>query len=306
MTIAFVQTNKAFLPAITGYSNFFSKYNIRCEVVTKDDLRLTHCQVEWFFMGLDLTKPREGICKIHEYISPSVPPMGRWKDFYKRIFNAQPDLRIFKNKAVKDRFNFKDHTPFCYQDIGIPEEWLNNDADPQKEFDFIYVGDLSARRRPEVLIDCFTRPPMQQYTLLLLGSQYEWLQEKYKDHPNVLFKGPVAKEQVKEHIQKAKFGINYIPDVAPFNELTSTKLLEYVACGLPVVTTDYAWIRQFQQQYGGNYFYLQPDFGNFTWEQVINFEYTPPDLTEWTWEKQIRKSGVLEFLQAKFPECNFK
>ena len=102
------------------------------------------------------------------------------------------------------------------------------------------------------------------------------------------------------YIVKARYGINYVIDAEPFNQQASVRMLEYAALNLPIVTTRYAWIEQFQQQYGGNFFYLAPDLSNFTWEAVFNFGYVTPNLQQWGWEQQIRRSGVLEFLESKF------
>lgn len=304
MIFAFIHENKAFLPALEGYANFFSRYNIQCEVVTKKKAASFEKQVEWFFMGTDRSKKKEGVCKIHEYISPSVPPFRKVKDMYKTFFNSWPDFRIYKNEYVKNSFDFKDNIPFCYQDIGINPA-SHNIYNEEKEFDFIYIGDLSEKRKPELFIDRFTQKMTQAHTLLLVGKNYDWLKKKYHAHTNILFRGPVPREEVITYISKSRFGINYIPDIEPFNRLTSTKLLEYAACGIPIISTDYTWVKQFQHQYGGNYFFILPDFSNFTWENIIGFKYSMPELGEWSWEKQLRKSGILQFLQMKFPGLVF-
>lgn len=306
MTIAFVHHNKAFLPALYNYPLFFSRYNVKCQVVTKQELRMIDRQIEWFFMGTDLSERSANICKIHEYISPSTPPFRLIKDLYKKKFNTRPDIRIFKNEYVKNRFNFFDNTPSFYQDIGIPTDWITGaSGGEKKEYDFIYVGELSKKREPEHLIDLFLRPDMLNHTLLLLSKDYSYLQSKYSNHTNIIFKGPVDKAKVKSYLQKSRFGINYIPDREPFNELTSTKFLEYAAAKIPIITTNYKWVRDFEKKYGGRYFYLNDDFSNFSWEAVNEFKYSFPDLTEWTWESQIRKSGVLNFLSSRFPDINW-
>jgi glycosyltransferase involved in cell wall biosynthesis len=257
-------------------------------------------------MGTDASKTSKDIFKIHEYISSSTPPFRPIKDLLKKQINTRPHLRIFKNKYVEERFNFNDQVPFCYQDIGISQEWLTDQLPgTEKEFDFIYVGDLSKKRRPEILIEWFASSPLRSHTLLLLSKDYASLEAKYKNYKNIIFKGPVEKKQVKEYIQKSRFGLNYIPDIEPFNELTSTKLLEYAALKTPIITTDYKWVREFEKKHGGRFFYMENDLTNFTWENINGFEYSFPDLTEWSWESQIRKSGVLEFLSSRFPHVSW-
>jgi glycosyltransferase involved in cell wall biosynthesis len=306
MVIAFVHNNKAFLPEIEAYVNFFSAYNIQCEVVNKDEIGLVHRNVEWRLMGADLSKPREGIFKIHEYCSSSTPPWVKWKNWSKSFINTQPDFRIFLNPYVKKSFSFHDRIPFGYRDMGLPKEWLAPvQPTVEKEYDFIYVGNLSAFRKPELLLDCFVNGHLRERSILLAGSNYESLRARYQENKNISFVGPVPHSLIYDMMLKARYGINFIVDQEPLNRQTSTKLLEYASIDLPVISTRYQWVEEFQQQYGGNFFYLSPELSNFTWENIVSFNYSSPDLTEWTWERQIRKCGVLRFLERKFPELKF-
>jgi glycosyltransferase involved in cell wall biosynthesis len=306
MTIAFVHNDKAFLPELDAYSRFFSGYHITCELVNKNDLGLLHRHVEWWIMGADLTKPKEGIYKIHEYCSSSVPPWRWWKNWWKSFFSAQPDFRLFLNEYVRKAFNLHDHIPFGYREMGIPEQWLQ--ADPflhEREYDFVYTGDISPVRQPEGLLNCFSTGAMKDKTLLVISKDYESLQAAYDKYENIVFMGPLPYNSMDTYILKARFGINYVVDKEPFNQQSSVRFLEYAALGLPIITTQYSWVEGFQQQYGGNFFYLDPHFTNFTWDQVNNFSYTKPNVESFTWEQQIRRSGVLAFLESRFPELKF-
>lgn len=305
MRIAFVHSNKAFLPSLHAYTRFFEKHNIEFEITTKDLLETVKRDVDWHFMGYDFGRPDEKIIRIHDYCSTSTAPMRKLKDFAKSYFNSQPDLRIFQNEFVKSSYRFHDHVPSCFRDVGVEKDWLGtNGTAVEKEFDFIYSGDLSESRQPEKLIDAFTKNELKGKTLLLLSRNYEILQQKYAANQNIIFKGPVAKEEVHQYIRKSRFGINYIPAVKPYTELSSTKLLEYLACGIPVVTTDYSWIRNFETTHGGSYYYLDRNLSNLQWEKISAFTYAAPDLKDWTWDEQIRRSGICEFLNANFPEIN--
>jgi glycosyltransferase involved in cell wall biosynthesis len=229
-----------------------------------------------------------------------------WKNKSKSFFNTQPDFRLFLNEYVRKAFSFYDNIPYGYRDMGIPAEWLQPEMNhPEKEYDFIYTGDCSPFRELERLLNCFSTGALQQHSLLIVGKDYEPLQEVYRQHSNIMFTGPVPYNDIPTWLRKARYGINFIADKEPINRQTSTKLLDYAACGLPVITTRYQWMEQFHQRQGGNYFYLSPDLSNFNWEAIKQFDYASPDLAEWTWDKQIRKSGVLEFLKARFPEIGF-
>lgn len=306
MTIAFVHNNKALLPELYAYSDFFRRYNIKCEVVTKNELQGVTRQVEWFFMGFDTSKRTNGIVKIHEYASASIPPARHLKDRVKRYINTQPDFRLFLNEYVRSQLQFNDNCPWGYRDMGLHPSWLTPPAEPvKKEYDFVYIGSVDKGRQLELLFNCFAHGTLKEHSLLVLSRAYADVSAAYSAASNITFKGPITYHEIYAHIQQARYGINYMPNFVPYNQQTSAKFLDYTACKMPVITTNYAWVRSFQQQYGGNYFYLQPDLKNFTWEDVSSFNYEQPDLSSWTWEKQIRGSGVLSFLESKFPDIKF-
>jgi hypothetical protein len=245
MTIAFVHPHKAFLPEIEAYTRFFAGYGITCMTTTPDQLTGMKRDVEWFFMGTNFSKRHPGIYRVHEYASPSVPPIPQTKNWLKKAFSAKPDLRVFQNNWVRKTMGFHDDVPFCLRDMGIPEAWLDQPA-TTPDFDFIYVGDLSPQRKPQLLLDAFTKGDLQQHSLLVLSKNYTTLQQQYSHQTNILFKGPVPTEDVPGYILSARFAINYVPNAEPFNQLTSTKLLEYAACRQRIITTDYPWMRNFQ------------------------------------------------------------
>lgn len=303
MSIALIHYNKAFLSEIHGYSHFFSRLGIPCEAVTPKELPLLNRKVDWYFMGVDRSAPIHGIFRIHDYLSPSTPPARRIKDWGKRWLNARPDLRIFKNQYTRQRFGFTDPTPELFIEMGIADEWFQTTPQmPDKSFDFIYIGELSAARQTNILLDRFTQGDLRERTLLLLSRDYAPLQQQYAAFPNIIFKGPVDKSAVKDHILRSRYAINYIPDREPFNHLPATKFLEYAACGVPILSTAYPWVKQFNQQYGGNYLYLSPSLHDLTWERVTSFPYLTPEMTGWSWAHQLRRSGVLEYLRPLYPE----
>lgn len=305
MTIALIHPHNAFMPVIEFYTQFFGKYGIACEVVHASALKGLDRQVDWHFMGFDRSPAQAGIFKIHEYLSPSTPPFRSLKDTIKRMLHAPPHLRIYINDYVRQCFGFGDTVPFCLKNMGIPSEMLSNAGSAlPKEFDFIYIGDLSSQRKPDGLLQAFTQPGLRDKTLLLLSRDYGRLQQQYSAFSNIIFKGPVTQPEVKEYILRSRFGLNYIPDIEPFNQLPSTKFLEYAACGIPVVSTNYSWVRDFMKDHGGQ-FLLLPGMSDLSWEAVSHFQYSSPDMRGWAWEQQLRSSGVLAALQMRFPEVSF-
>ena len=297
MLIAFVHNNKSFLPAMQGYIDFFKNYNVRTSVCTATELHNLRPDVEWHFMGFDRT-PKHGQLKIHDYSSASVPPFASLKNKLKKQLNINPDYRLFQNEFVCNSFGFTDSIPFGFRDVGIhPSNFV--DSPVEKKHDFIYVGEMKSRKL-DPLIQCFSTGALTARSILFLTKNYGQLAKSLKKYPNIHFAGPVAASEVRNYIRASQFGINYVLNVHPFNQQTSTKLLEYAANKTPIVTTDYPWIKEFQSKYGGKYFFLNHDLSNFSWDALQAVEFAFPDLAEWTWEHQIRKSGVLQFLSAKF------
>ena len=297
MTIAFIHPHKAFLPEIDAYIDFFSKYQINCVSARPEDIGKIDAQVHWHFMGMDRSEKQKGILKIHEYASASLPPFRKQKDFLKKHFCTKPDFRLFLNEYVQEQLGFHDKIPFGFRDMGI---------DPVEQrvqepvYDFIYCGSVSKDMHFDKLLSFFIQSAFKKKTLLVLTKEYESFAEKYKACPNIIFKGPVPQKEVAGHIRSARFAINYKPDLEPHSHQTSTKLLEYAACKVPIITSDFYWMREFEKKFGGSYFYLQKDFSNFSWEEISNHTYSFPDLQNWSWERQIRNSGVLDLLKSKF------
>lgn len=302
MRIAFVQTGQSFMPEVNAYIDYFSSKNVDCIVIPPGKLNNLKTDVEWFFMGVDYSPARKNVLRIHEYTSASTPPAAGLKDFVKRLTVTAPDYRVFLNDFVRKRLGFSDSVAFGFRDMGVPNSWLTSfQPMPVKEYDFIYIGDTSAQRKIDRLLRPFTKGDLQSKKIAIIGHRYEKLKQQFESYSNIFFNGPLTHEEVRQHILRSKYALNFIPDIAPFNQQTSTKFLEYAVNKTPVITSAYHWIRKFQRNYGGNYYYLNSDLSNLNWDAISNFEYSFPDMKEWTWEDQINRSGVIKFLQSKFP-----
>jgi hypothetical protein len=102
----------------------------------------------------------------------------------------------------------------------------------------------------------------------------------------------VSHADVPTQLRRARFGLNLVSNIAPYNQQTSTKLLEYCAVGLPVVSNDYPWVRYFASRHQGNFHLLSdnpstwaPSFG----EALEAYPYQVPDLHDMQWPKLLAK-----------------
>jgi glycosyltransferase involved in cell wall biosynthesis len=299
MTIAFIHAHKSFLPGLGAYLRFFAARGIKTEVCFPHQAKLIQADLEWHFMGSQIRKNPQALT-IHEYGSASTPPLRRVKDRLKKLINCRPDFRIFDSAYAQQQFGFSDQVPSAIRQSGLFADALSTAFEAmEKKYDFIYVGTVAPERRMSALFTLFRSGRLRNQSLLILSQNYAYWQAKCRDSANIHFQGPVPWDQVYSYVRKARYAINFVPDIPPFSHQPSSKFLDYVACRVPVITTDYAWVREFQGSYGGRFYYLTPDLRNWDWESVLRYDFAFPDLKEWTWENQITRSGILEFLRSK-------
>jgi glycosyltransferase involved in cell wall biosynthesis len=295
MKIAFIHNHQAFLPELTAYQRFFQLRNIQTCIAKPGEEEISGADVLWYFMGFH-TKSNRSKLIIHEYASASVPPYRKIKDFLKKKLLPRPHFRLFLNEYVRLQINIHDEVPFGYRDMGISNEFFQPRQNSKKEFDFIYAGNLSSGRKLAELLTVFDQGALKNQSIILLGKDVDGLSKTFDHCKNIFFRNAVPWEEVPGWLEKANFAVNYIPDEEPFNAQTPTKFLEYAAMQMPIISTNYFWISEFQERYGGNYFLLKQDLSNMTWERINGFRFEFPNLESWRWEERIKDSGVLEFL----------
>ena len=93
----------------------------------------------------------------------------------------------------------------------------------------------------------------------------------------------------------AKFGLNFTPDTFPFNIQDSTKVIEYCALGLGVVTNRYEWVDEFEER-------IEAKFLSFeavdSCESVLSFNFEQGDIEKYSWENVISKSNLMSFIEG--------
>jgi glycosyltransferase involved in cell wall biosynthesis len=297
MKIAFIHNHKAFLPELAAYHSFFQKQNIQTCVAKYGEEELSGANVFWYIMGFYPKSKHKKKLIIHEYASASVPPYRKLKDYIKRRLSPRPHFRLYLNEYVREQINIHDEIPFGYRDMGISEEFFHPRPDTPKEYDFIYSGNLSPQRKLGDLLKHFDQGILVSHSILMLGNDTGGLAQTYGHCKNIYFRAAVPWQEVPDWIARARYAVNYIPDEEPFNAQTPTKFLEYAAMKMPVISTNYFWISEFQERYGGNYFLLKEDFSNMTWDRIRGFPFEYPKMENWRWEEKIRDSGILEFLK---------
>ena len=294
MKILFVRTGKAFLPEIDAYVKYFNKlegFEAYDSQLLDENYSIDDFDVIWEFKGFGGVRDVNKVI-VHDYASLSTGSFPKVKNNLKKWLNPKPNLRVFLNQAVRQGFNFNDDIEFCYRDMGIDERFLSVKSE-EKEYDFVYVGSICKGRGMDRFLAEFTRKP--QGKLCLIGNVEDDIYNEYKHNKDLVFTGSVPYGEVPIIASKAVYGINYIPDKYPFNIQTSTKLLEYLALGLKVITTDYQWVRDFEKRHGCSFYKLNLKQDGFNRDYIKSYDYKSNFAAEnHLWDVVLENSGLKE------------
>jgi hypothetical protein len=198
----------------------------------------------------------------------------------------RPDYRIYQNGWVRERMGFADRVPHALRDMGVAEHFFDAPSLTQApEFDLVYLGEMS---RLLAFIPVLQAIHTAGRSLLLVGE----VPAKLHAHlpANVTCTGRVDHTQVPRPLRHARFGLNLVPNVTPFHQQTSTKVLEYCAVGLRVVSNAYPWVRYFMAQHKANFYLLNddaPSLATSFGEALDAYPYQVPNLRALAWPKVL-------------------
>lgn len=285
--ILMLSSGKAILPEINAYKKYITGYQIvdsrELDIIDFNDFDLI-----WKFMGVDFTRKKD-LPVIHEYASLSTGKFPKLKNEIKRVFNIKPTLRIFLNKNVKNGFGFNDKIPYIYRDMGIDECFFIKTE--KKNYGFVYVGSMSNDRGLVNILEKFTQD-LKNSSLLMIGEPDKSLYESYKKFSNIVFTGKLKYQDVPQIASQAEYAINYIPDKYPYNLQTSTKLLEYVAMDLKIITTDYFWVNEFEKERKMKFYRISNDLRELDEKNLRNFNFKNTNIKDRLWKNIIDESKV--------------
>ena len=245
--------------------------------------------VVWWFCGrvpMREAHRLRGAFQIHEYASASIPPYAWVKDQVKHWTQPLPGYRIFQNGWVRERMAFADGVPHSLRDMGVAEHFFDAPSHtPAPEFDLVYLGEMS---RLLAFIPVLQAIHAAGRSLLLVGEVPAELQMHLP--PNVTCTGRLGHAQVPHHLRRARFGLNLLPNAIPFQQQTSTKVLEYCVAGLRVVSNAYPWVRYFMAQHKANFYLINDDVASLATsfgEALDAYPYEVPDVRALAWPKVL-------------------
>jgi glycosyltransferase involved in cell wall biosynthesis len=297
LKIVFLHSGRSYCPEITAYTDFFEKKGFSISVATDEtSLDVNAADLIWCMMGYYRKLPDRLVG--HEYASLSVPPLSRLKDLVKRQTLPRPNFRVFLNQFVHRGLAFNDQVPFVYRDMGVPDIFFSAATKIRSssfDFDYVYVGSISRSRGIDLLLNMFVNSGRK---ILMIGEPEQSIRKNFVHHKNIVFTGRLKGEQIPGLALRSRFALNYIPNRPPFNLQTSTKVLEYFALGLPVVSTDYEWIRMFVAQKNAGVFFISDNSSCLPFDEIERFDFKVPDVTDLSWNNVIEKSGVLRLVET--------
>lgn len=298
--IIFVRRPNVYLPEISAYIDYFNNvldgWQAYDSIDIEEGYEVRDYDVVWRFMGLDLSGKGNAI--VHEYNSLSTGSFAYLKNNVKRFCNAKPNARVFLNRAVRKHFSFDDDVAYAMRDMGIDRQFFVSGSKRKHEYDFVYAGSLTDRGDVVMQALQHFKTRLANARLLVIGEVPDLIQAEFGHLDNVIFTGRVPYSDVPKLASQSRYGLNLMPDIYPLNVQTATKVIEYCALGLKVVSTDYKWARRFERIRNARFFFLENDLSNFTMENIENFEFLTPPVRDLEWRSLIRSSGVFTLLDG--------
>lgn len=299
--ILFLRRENVYLPEINAYMAYlrqrmplFEAYDLTDSPETKKNYSESDFDVIWKFMGFDRQIHPDRFV-VHEYGSLSVGHLPRVKNFIKRVINSKPSMRVFLNEAVRQEMGFKDNTDYRLRDMGVSSHFFRGFPNPNPEFDCVYSGSLNRGKIIFSMLEHF-KTTMKGSKLLVVGAVPDDIHEMFGNASNIHFTGRLKYGDVPGAITQAKYGLNVMPDIYPFNIQTSTKVLEYCAAHMPVISTSYKWVREFEKDTKGKFFYIENSFSNLNIGNIEKYPFVVPSMADYEWDKIIEKSKLFDSL----------
>ncbi len=273
ITVHFVHGARSYLPELAAYQAHIEHLGHAVQMHTQADTVPDDARAVWWICGRvpsDQARRLKGAVQVHEYASASVAPLAWLKDRVKQWQHPVPDFRVFQSDWVRQRMGFDhagpDAVPYALRDMGVPDVFLTAQALQPPEFDLVYLGEM---RRLLYFLPLLHTLGQAGLSLLLVGDVPAALQAHLATLGHIQSTGRVPQDQVPAQLLRARAGLNLMPDVLPLSEQTSTKMLEYLALGLPVISNPYAWAQRTALAHAGRVQLLDVQATAAQWQAAV-------------------------------------
>jgi glycosyltransferase involved in cell wall biosynthesis len=172
--------------------------------------------------------------------------------------SRQHDLVIATEENVADRFRDYLHKEnkveiiYNYTDL-CPEQ--KDHSHENRTYDAIYTGSIRSTRGIFQVVQAVKMAKDKGYPfkVLFIGPVFEknlnkkvfHLLEQYKLHEHIILKDPVPYEQISRFYEQSKVGLIIFSDNAVNRTILPIKLFEYMAYGLPVLSSNFGHMKKY-------------------------------------------------------------
>lgn len=281
-SIAIEVTDKAFLPESFAYCEYFRKQGFKCDLIKKDSSVILDYDAIVLFHGFHPFWRKYPKFIIGEYHSLSTGKFSRLKDFIKRLINVRSDLYIFLNHKVREKMFFPKTINYVTRSMGYSLSDFNECKN--KIFDIVYCGSYRNGLSAELM-----KLAEMGLTIAVVGPDCIF------KHENITSFGRKSSEDAKLIILQAKYGLNYTPNVFPLNIQDSTKIIEYCAAQLGVITNRYQWVNEFELSRNARFLSLD-DINKIS--DIEEFDFVVPDISDLEWSNIMKQSNILDKLSS--------
>ena len=236
-SIAIEVTNKSFLPESYAYRDYFRNQGYQCEFIKKGSSEVLNYDAVILFHGFHPFWKKYPNFIIGEYHSLSTGSYSRFKDLFKRIFNIRADVYVFLNEEVRKYMLFSKNCNYITRSMGYSGSDFNEFKSEKICFDIVYCGSFR-----KGLFEEIKKLADMGLLIAMVGP------EESLEHDNITSFGRKDPKEARKIISRAKYGLNYTPDIFPLNIQDSTKVIEYCAAGLGVITNRYYWVDKFEKE----------------------------------------------------------
>lgn len=268
-TVHFVHGGSAYLPELAAYRTELTRRGHEVHVHSQPATVPDSADVVWWICGRVSRSHSRRLARsqhVHEYASASVAPMAWLKDRVKEFSHPRPQHRVFQSEWLRQRMALTDAVPYSLRDMGVPAHFLTAQAQSEPEFDLVYLGEMSRLMQFVPALQAIDEAGLR---LLLIGQIPPELQKLIERLRHVHTTGRIAQDDVPAQLLRARAGLNLVPNVLPLSAQTSTKMLEYLAVGLPVVSNRSAWAEHMATEHPGRVRWLIALSSAQAWRQTV-------------------------------------
>ena len=144
--------------------------------------------------------------------------------------------------------------PWIYRDMGAPDELLRCRSGVRAAYDVVYIGAIA--QRPGLLSQ-LRKLAARGLRIAVAGRATQDERSELSGISGISYIGELEREHVGQLLAEGKAGLNYVPRRYPYIYQTSTKIIEYLVAGLPVISNSYPWIEHHSMQHGYDFIRLE-------------------------------------------------